>query len=512
MKPSVFSQRDRVLDTLSAGFHAKSVLVIGDLMLDRYIWGEVSRISPEAPVPVISIQRETERCGGSANVALNLANLGIRPVIAGYVGDDEEGRRLGILLGESGVDTSLLVTVKDQPTITKTRILGGHQQILRIDREPPSFTEPDTEPATGKLLEHTINLIRGGRPPAAILLSDYAKGVLTTKLSQEVIHEARAKGIPVLADPKGVHYHKYRHATVLSPNRNELAAVTRLDADDLNGLLHGGETLRVNLEVDALAVTLSEQGIALVDGDTGPRRIPSVAQEVFDVSGAGDTVIATMAAGLANGLDRLDALHLANIAAGVVVAKVGTSPVTRPELLAAVSQEEAFSQSDKICRSQEELMSRVEFWRQSGKRIVFTNGCFDLLHAGHVDYLERARALGSRLIVGLNTDASVRELKGPERPIIGEKDRARVLAALASVDAVMLFDEETPLDLITQVRPEILAKGADYTEEQVVGGKEVRSWGGRVALVPLVKDRSSSNIVGAIRETPQRSDLKENAQ
>ncbi|MBF0588976.1 MAG: D-glycero-beta-D-manno-heptose 1-phosphate adenylyltransferase, partial [Magnetococcales bacterium] len=334
----------------------------------------------------------------------------------------------------------------------------------------------------------------GENPPGAVILSDYGKGTLSTALCQTIIALAEQREIPVLVDPKGIAWQKYRGATCICPNRLELAAATRHPQEDLNTLLAAGETLRENLGVDFLAVTLSELGLALVQGDGLPRRIPAVAQEVFDVSGAGDTVIATLGAALAGDVPRMDALHLANIAAGVVVGKVGTTPINLPELIASVASEEQRGQSEKIA-ALEEAARLTARWREQGERVVFTNGCFDLLHAGHVTYLEKARRLGLRLVVGLNTDRSVQTLKGPTRPIIHQEDRARVLAAMASVDLVVLFDDETPLKLINALRPDVLAKGADYTENQVVGAKEVRSWGGEVALVPLVAGRSSSAIV-----------------
>jgi D-beta-D-heptose 7-phosphate kinase/D-beta-D-heptose 1-phosphate adenosyltransferase len=304
-------------------------------------------------------------------------------------------------------------------------------------------------------------------------------------------------------DPKGQDFGKYAGASLITPNRVELALATGRPRTDLNGLLTAGGALRRELDLGLLALTLSELGLALLD-NAGIRRIPALAKEVFDVSGAGDTVIATFAAGLAAGLDLGDTAHLANLAAGVVVGKVGTVPITRDELLAAISGEAALEQAAKIL-DREAASARVQAWQATGERVVFTNGCFDLLHVGHVTYLERARREGHRLVVGLNTDRSVRALKGPQRPLIGEADRARVLAALAVVDAVVLFDEETPLDLILSLRPDVLAKGADYTEATVVGAAEVKSWGGQVALIPLIADRSTTGIIQRLgtEEQPQ---------
>lgn len=491
----MFIDRSQVLDAIHTGFFGKSVLVVGDLMLDRYLWGEVSRISPEAPVPIVRLTRETENGGGAAHVALNLANLGICATLVGWVGTDAEGQQLQKLLKSSGVDTRGMHTLDTRPTITKTRIIGGHQQMLRMDREEAC---PIDNTILTMCLKWALEQLYQPLRPDVILLSDYGKGMLTENVCQTLIRAARKANIPVLVDPKGLDYRKYRGATALTPNRRELAEAIPLQSMDLDPLLAAGETLRVELGIDLLAVTLSEQGIVSLETDKKPHRIPALAREVYDVSGAGDTVIATLAAGMAAGLARRDALHLANLAAGIVVAKVGTTPITRSELLEAFSDKEALEQSNKICLV-DMAQSRVATWQQRGDLVVFTNGCFDLLHAGHVTYLEKARKLGKHLVVGLNSDRSVRALKGSSRPVIQEADRARVLAAMASVDLVILFDEETPIDLICTLQPDILAKGADYKENQVVGAEKIKSWGGRVVLVPLVAGHSSSRIMKNIK-------------
>jgi D-beta-D-heptose 7-phosphate kinase/D-beta-D-heptose 1-phosphate adenosyltransferase len=492
----MFNDLDTVRTLVSSGFRGLPILVVGDVMLDCYLWGEVERVSPEAPVPVVRLTRETERCGGAANVAANLAGLGLRPSIAGWVGQDREGRALTDLLKTAKVGIQDLLPRENVPTIAKVRIIGGHQQMLRMDREaktppPPAFHQTLLERITQRLSEPD--------PPAAIILSDYGKGTLSESVCQGLIQAARRQGIPILVDPKGTQYHKYRHATALSPNRDELAAALgQPNTGPLEALLSDGDALRRDLELDFLTVTLSEQGIALVD-DQGIHRIPARAQEVFDVSGAGDTVIATLTAALAVGMKRMEAIHLANLAAGVVVGKVGTTPISRPELEAALSNERALDQSSKI-QTLENALALIESWRLRRERIVFTNGCFDLLHVGHVTYLEQARRLGHRLVVGLNTDQSVHRLKGPSRPIIQESDRARVLAAMASVDLVILFDEDTPMRLIQTIQPNVLAKGADYREEEVVGAREVKAWGGEVALVSLIQGQSSSRIMDDIQQ------------
>ena len=482
--------QQRLIEAVTRGFAGKDAwaLVIGDLMLDRYLWGEVERISPEAPVPVVLLKQETECAGGAANVAANLASLGVKTRLVGYIGADDDGSRLKRAIHDIGVETRGLLHSETHATIAKTRIIGGHQQMLRLDRESRAAY-------SGKDMQALLRIVHQqlAEQPAVVVLSDYAKGVLTPQLCQAVIAEARRLGIPVLVDPKGRDYSKYAGATALTPNKREAAEACQVDARNNPALLNAAVKLRGELGLDFLAVTRGEEGVTLIEQDHS-RHIPATAKQVFDVSGAGDTVIATLAAGLIAGLSRHEALHLANLAAGIVVGRVGTVAIKREELLGELLSEERREQADKVCNLAQ-LVARVARWRAAGERIVFTNGCFDLLHAGHVTYLEQARKLGGHLVVGLNSDRSVSALKGPARPVIHEQDRARVLAALEVVDAVILFDQDTPLELIRQIRPEVLAKGSDYSEEQVVGGTEVKSWGGRVALVEIVPGRSSSGII-----------------
>lgn len=481
--------RETLIEAVKHRFVAehRTALVIGDLMLDRYLIGEVERISPEAPVPVVLLKQENERAGGAANVAANLSLLGIRTTMAGIIGDDAEGRALLDMLRELNID-SAIVTSQQRPTVTKTRILGGHQQMMRLDKESRlAFTESENN----ALHEQVSQAI--AQKPDVIILSDYAKGVLSDALCQAVIAQAKALGIPVLVDPKGRDYTKYQGATALTPNKKETSEACGIDAMDTDRLLQAAADLRDHLGLKFLAVTRGEEGISLLEQNE-TIHIPAAAKQVFDVSGAGDTVIATLAAGLVHGLSHRQAFELANIAAGIVVGKVGTVPVNREELLAELISQDSVEQADKICEL-ETLLGRVRQWRQQKKRIVFTNGCFDLLHAGHVTYLEAARKTGDKLILGLNTDRSVSALKGPSRPVIHEADRARVLAALEAIDAVILFDEDTPLQLIDAIRPDVIVKGSDYSEDQVVGGKEVKSWGGKVALIDIVPGRSTSNII-----------------
>jgi D-beta-D-heptose 7-phosphate kinase / D-beta-D-heptose 1-phosphate adenosyltransferase len=486
----MFQSFKRAVETVESGFGGVRTLVLGDLMLDRYLWGEVERISPEAPVPIVRVQHLTECAGGAANVAMNLRRLGCNVSVAGVVGTDVYRDALLSVLGAAGIGTDSVIAASGRQTTAKTRIIGAHQQMLRLDHEDRNAIA--SADINDILQSVNLELEKG---VSAIVLSDYGKGVLTPLVCQDVIRTARTRGIPILVDPKGTDYRKYAGANGLSPNRNELARATGADAEDLQAVLDLGIELIATLGLDFIALTLSERGIALIQPDT-ISKFPALAREVFDVSGAGDTVIATLAASMAAGLPLHDAMQLANLAAGIVIGKLGTVPVTREELVAALAVEQA-QDYNKICSGQE-LLNRIAQWRIAGERIVFTNGCFDILHVGHVSLLQKARTEGDRLVVGLNTDRSISSLKGPSRPITGQRERARVLAALGAVDAVVLFDDNTPLQLINTIRPDVLVKGADYSEEQVVGAAEVRSWGGRVALVPLVESFSTTAVLKRI--------------
>ncbi len=464
----------------------KRVLVVGDVMLDKYIWGEVGRISPEAPVPVVRATHQSEQPGGAANVAMNLARLGAGVVLAGFSGEDDNERALRESLRGNGIEAAL-VSNRAYPTITKLRILGGRQQMLRLDSE--RLGERPAEDYA-RLIEVVLGQVAGCD---AVVLSDYAKGVLMGEVCQRVIEAARAARIPVLVDPKSADFSRYRGATTICPNLGELAATTHEDARNTERLLEAGRRMVTDFGLDFLTATLSEKGIALVRAE-GYRIEPAVARQVFDVSGAGDTVIAVLALGLASGFAPETAVQLANIAAGIVVGKVGTVPVEKYELLAALAPDLALNAEEKVV-TLEELTSRVATWRANHERVSFTNGCFDLLHVGHITVLEQARRTGDRLIVAINSDESVSRLKGPTRPIVGQRERARVLAALACVDAVVVFDEETPMKLILAARPDVLVKGGDYNIETVVGAREVESWGGVVRIVPTVEGHSTTRLI-----------------
>jgi D-beta-D-heptose 7-phosphate kinase/D-beta-D-heptose 1-phosphate adenosyltransferase len=475
-----------VLTLLEGGFSRLKVLVIGDLMLDRYILGDVDRISPEAPVPVIRHAHRYERAGGAANVAMNLAGLGCQTLLAGFWGSDSERDELKAFLDDAKIDTTGVVTTT-QPTVSKTRIIGRNQQLLRLDIE--SRDKPG--PVDNRLLQESATALVS--KVHAVVLSDYAKGVLTPELCEAVIRTARALNIPVLADPKTPDFSRYAGATIVCPNLNELSVATGVPSHELDLLLERGDSLRIQHEIQHLAVTMSEKGIRVLSAGSSYQS-PARAREVFDVSGAGDTVIATLAASLAGHLPLESAVELANLAAGIVVAKIGTVPIAQHELVAALTPSTGITMAEKIL-DRDRLAQRVAEWRAAGETVVFTNGCFDLLHVGHVTLLEDCRHFGSKLVLGLNTDASVSRLKGPTRPVVGENERARVMAALAAVDAVTLFDEETPLELIRSLRPDVLVKGGDYTVETVVGHEIVIAAGGRVEIVPTVEGFSTTNLV-----------------
>lgn len=482
----MIQQMHAVLGLLEGGFGRLRILVVGDLMLDRYIVGDVERISPEAPVPVLRHASRYARPGGAANVAMNLAGLGVQTVLAGLIGDDEDGAELCSLLAQTKVNTDAVVR-GELPTISKTRIMGHHQQILRLDVESrAAHAQDDIE----RMMSAVVKQMDGCD---AVILSDYAKGVLTDGVCRSVIDEARKRGVKVLVDPKSRSFARYSGATTICPNLNELSVATGVAAHKMDDLLVAARELATESEIDFLTVTMSEHGIRLVGGDE-EYHSPARAREVSDVSGAGDTVIATLAAGLAAGLERETAVELANLAAGIVVGKVGTIPIRAEEIVQLLTVSQAVSSAEKVL-DHDRAVQRVKEWRAMGETIVFTNGCFDLLHVGHVTLLEQCRAFGSKLLVAMNTDASVQRLKGPARPVVAEDDRTRVMAALGAVDMVVLFDQDTPLELIRAVKPDVLVKGGDYSIETVVGHEDVIGAGGRVEIVPTVEGFSTTNIV-----------------
>ncbi|MDW7643574.1 MAG: bifunctional D-glycero-beta-D-manno-heptose-7-phosphate kinase/D-glycero-beta-D-manno-heptose 1-phosphate adenylyltransferase HldE [Desulfuromonadales bacterium] len=477
-------------EKLLESFENLSILVVGDLILDEYLWGKSDRISPEAPVPIVNITGEDLRLGGAGNVANNLLSLGCRVRVASVLGEDADGRRLQELLQVRRIDVDGLVWDAGRTTSRKSRILASNQQMLRIDREvctPISTAEE----------ERLLAKVRQMLPDVqGILLSDYLKGVLTERVVQEIIALGQAAALPVVIDPKGTDYRKYRGATLLTPNRKETQLASGITIGDEQSLRRAGRQLFDELALDALVVTRSEEGMTLFLPDGLEEHFPTLAREVFDVSGAGDTVLASLGACLAAGVSVNQAARLSNLAAGIVVGKVGTSTVSPEEILEELSHQHR--DSDLKIRSAVSVKRLLESERQKGRTVVFTNGCFDLLHVGHVKYLQKARRLGDLLVLGLNSDASIRRLKGPKRPLIDQDERAHILAALDCIDYVVIFDEDTPLELIREVRPHILVKGGDYQADQVVGKDVVESYGGRVELITFVDGKSTTNIVEKI--------------
>jgi D-beta-D-heptose 7-phosphate kinase/D-beta-D-heptose 1-phosphate adenosyltransferase len=464
-------------------FDQAPVLVVGDVMLDRYWHGGTSRISPEAPVPVVRVDQIEDRPGGAANVALNIAALGAPVFLVGVTGEDEAAQSLGDSLAAAKVSAHFQ-RIAHQPTIVKLRVLSRHQQLLRMDFEEVF----DTDAAA--MAAEVERLLAGVR---VLVLSDYGKGAL--KNHQVLIQAARARAIPVLADPKGKDFAIYRGATLITPNLVEFEAIVGSCPDEAELVAKGAGLMR-QLQLGALLVTRGEHGMTLLRPDQPPLHLPARAREVFDVTGAGDTVISTLAAALAAGEELPQAVALANLAAGIVVGKLGTAAISAPELRRAVQREEG---SERGVLGIEQLQLALEDARAHGEKIVFTNGCFDILHAGHVTYLEQARAQGDRLIVAVNDDASVSRLKGPGRPINSVDRRMAVLAGLGAVDWVVSFAEDTPENLLEQLKPDVLVKGGDYGIEGVVGASIVKAYGGEVRVLGLVENSSTTAIVEKIR-------------
>jgi D-beta-D-heptose 7-phosphate kinase/D-beta-D-heptose 1-phosphate adenosyltransferase len=479
----------------------QTILCVGDLMLDDFVYGEVTRISPEAPAPVIAVSREDVIIGGAGNVARNVASLGARCVFVGVVGDDLAGKTLRAALsaGGSGIRSRLVVD-PSRPTTRKLRFVSEHHSthLLRADWE---LARPVGARVEAALIRHALAALpRVG----AVILSDYAKGALTPRLIRAVIERARKLKTPVVVDPKGSDFSIYRGATIITPNRRELADATRQPVGSTAELAAAASTLARQAGSKAVLVTLSDQGMMLHERGAVPVHVPAYSVKVSDVSGAGDTVAAMLAVMLAMRTDLESAMRAANAAASVVVGKRGTATVTVAELRARILPHATLAPEEKIVFDWRELDGRLAAWRAQNLRIGFTNGVFDLLHPGHIRVLAQARAACDRLVVGLNGDASVRRLKGNGRPIQSEGARAEVLAGLEAVDLVVIFGQDTPLDLIRHVRPSVLVKGGDYQRNQVVGREVVEAQGGEVILVDLVPGFSTTRIVERSRKRKRR--------
>jgi len=465
-------------------FSSTHVVVAGDVMLDRYLFGSTGRISPEAPVPVVHVRETDNRPGGAANVAVNLASLGASTCLLGVVGEDAAADSLESILNQRGI-VCKFARSKDRPTITKTRVQSRGQQLIRLDEENASALPGD---AMIRMLQESLE------GAGAVVLSDYGKGALSDV--RGLIQACREAGIPALVDPKGSDFIKYRGASVITPNQSEFEAVAGVCATD-EELVRRASQMIDELDLDALLITRSEKGMLLLEAGAEAVFLSTQAREVYDVTGAGDTVIGTLAGALASGQDLASAAALANLAAGLVVRKIGVASVTPGELSVALHQR---GQGGRGLVGPDELLAMVSESHQRNERVIMTNGCFDVLHAGHVAYLEEAKSLGDRLIVAVNDDDSVRRLKGESRPINALEDRLLVLAGLAAVDWVVPFSDDTPAALIATILPDVLVKGGDYNPDEIAGAKEVLRNGGEVRVLPFRDGHSSSRIIDKLRD------------
>jgi D-beta-D-heptose 7-phosphate kinase/D-beta-D-heptose 1-phosphate adenosyltransferase len=464
------------------------VACVGDLMLDRFVYGTAERISPEAPIPVVRIDREESMLGGAGNVVRNIVGLGGSVEFVSVVGQDQAGREVMGLVGAlDGVEPHLLVE-RDRATTIKTRYIAGHQQMLRADRET-------SEPVGDAIAEDAARLVcQAMKDCSVVVISDYAKGLLIPREIATIVAAARAGKRTVIVDPKGRDYSRYRGATILTPNARELGEAAGMPVGGDRAVELAAKKILKVTDAQAIVVTRGADGMSVVPAKGKALHLPALAREVFDVSGAGDTVVAALATALAAGLPLEKAARLASVAAGIVVAKVGTAVAYTADLLRALRHDDMANGENKFV-TLEQAIDEVGRWRRLGHKVGFTNGCFDLLHPGHVSLIGQARAACDRLVVGLNSDASVRRLKGPTRPVQGETARATVLASLGQVDLVVIFAEDTPIEAIRALRPDVLVKGADYTKDKVVGAADVESWGGRVVLAKLVDGQSTTATI-----------------
>ena len=464
-----------------------NILVIGDLMIDHYLWGSCDRISPEAPVQVVNVKKESSVLGGAGNVINNLVTLGSVVDVISVIGNDSVANELKSLLEKIDVPTSNLVVENNRKTSKKSRLIASQQQVLRYDMESIDDINENSHKQIIQTLEKNIDKY------SSIILSDYGKGVLTTNLTKEIIKIANKNNIKVLVDPKGKDYSKYKGSYTLTPNKKEAMEATNIDIKDESSLIEALKSLKTQCSLEVSLITLSEQGIAIFDDQLTIK--PTVAREVYDVTGAGDTVIASIAFALGNNLDIKDAIYFANLAAGVVVGKIGSATTTLDEIY-EYEYSLHKSNSTSHIKTFDEIKTLSSKLHSQGKKIVFTNGCFDILHVGHVKYLEVAKSYGDVLILGLNADSSVRKLKGPTRPINSQDDRAYILASLESVDYVVIFEEETPYELIKLIKPHVLVKGGDYEGKEVVG----QDIADELKLVQFIDGKSTTNTIKRIQE------------
>jgi len=463
------------------------ILVIGDLMIDHYLWGECERISPEAPVQVVDVKKETSVLGGAGNVINNLLSLGAKVDVLSVIGDDEAGKEIRNMLLEKGVKDNMLIVQKNRKTSKKSRVLASHQQVIRFDKESKDEISGMSEVMLFKLFEENV------KKYDIILMSDYKKGVLTELLCSKIIKTANKNDKKILIDPKGEDYSKYKNAYLITPNKKEAQIASKITIDSDEDLESAGFKLKNELRLDACVITLSEEGMAIFEDDM--QKIPTVAKEVYDVTGAGDTVLATLGFVLAHKKSLQDAAKIANYAAAVVVGKLGSATVSVDEIIEYESSLHHNAISHKI-KTFETIKNSVQNLKSKNKKIVFTNGCFDILHRGHIEYLMKSKSLGDVLVVGLNSDSSVKKLKGNSRPIVNEDDRAYILSALSFVDFVVIFEEDTPYELIKIIKPDILTKGADYKNKEVIGSDIAKE----VKLINFVDGKSTTKTIQKIKE------------
>jgi len=486
------------LNDLIEGFSKAKVLCFGDIMLDRFVYGTVSRISPEAPILILSMERETEMVGGAGNVVRNVAALGGKPSISTVIGDDAAGKSIKSLLQGNQVAISDIITAKDRETAIKTRFLSGNHQLLRTDREHLDQIDSKT---IKKILSTAKKAMK---KCGSVVISDYGKGVLVPEVIKGIISAAKASGKPVIVDPKGRDYSLYQGADLVTPNTAELADAVGHALTSEQDIIKAAKSLVKKHKLGAMLVTRSHEGMSLVPAKGSVTHLPAIAREVYDVTGAGDTVVAAIATVLASNnatltkaaavATMIDAATIANICAGIVVGKRGTAACYAADLNAAIYHQN-LSEAESKVMGLDQLQGRIQIWRKSGKKIGFTNGCFDLLHPGHISLLKQASRTCDRLVIGLNNDSSVRGLKGKDRPIQNETARATVLASLANVDAVVLFAENIPLKLIKAIKPDVLIKGADYTIDQIPEAKIVHGYGGKVVLADLKAGQSTTKTI-----------------
>jgi D-beta-D-heptose 7-phosphate kinase/D-beta-D-heptose 1-phosphate adenosyltransferase len=469
------------------------VLCVGDIMLDKFVYGSVDRISPEAPIPVLRIEREDSMLGGAGNVVRNLLSLGANARFCGLVGEDEAGRTVAGLLNEDDHCCANLLMEAGRPTSEKTRFMASNQQMLRADQETVA---PLSQELQDSLLLDVAESLGSAN---VMVLSDYGKGVLEGETPIHLINLAKKAGIAVVVDPKGNDYSKYRGVTLVTPNRKELAEASRMKCDNDAAIVAAARHIIETCGIENVLATRSQDGMTLVTQDGNVVHLPTQAREVFDVSGAGDTVVASLALALSLKASLSEGAKLANVAAGIVVAKIGTATVYGEELIEALHHQDLSEAEAKIL-TRDSAKDRVQRWQAQDKTVGFTNGCFDLLHPGHISLLKQSASQCDKLIVGLNSDASVQRLKGPERPVQNEMARATVLSSLACVDMVVIFDEDTPLELLSSLLPDVLVKGADYTIDQVVGADLIQQNGGRVFLAQLEDGFSTTNTVNKMKK------------